>query len=378
MKKIQSLAIILFLFSSVVSAQFTVSNLLTENLVDPVGIDVLQPRFSWQLISDKRNTMQSAYEIKVMLNKQSVWSSGKIMSDSSVHVAYKGSALQSGKKYTWQVRSWSNNNEASAWSAPAFFQTALLNVADWKAKWIEPGYTEDNVMRPSPLFRKEFTSTKKITNATAYITAHGLYEANINGQRIGDAFLTPGWTSYNKRLQYQVYDVTNLLKNGSNAIGVMLGNGWYRGIIGFNNNIDVYGKDIALLFQLVITYSDGSIQLVTSDDTWKSSTGAIRYAEIYNGEIIDTRLDKNGWMLAGYNDGDWNTVKVADFSLDNLLATYNELVKKHETFKPVHIFTTPKGEKVIDFGQNLVGWVTVKAKGNAGDSIKILHARGAG
>ncbi|HEX5153142.1 MAG TPA: family 78 glycoside hydrolase catalytic domain [Parafilimonas sp.] len=374
MKKIQSLAAILLLFSSVVSAQLTVSNLLTENLIDPIGIDVLQPRFSWQLISDKRNTMQSAYEIKVMLNKQPVWSSGKVMSDSSVHVVYKGGALQSGKKYTWQVRSWSNNNDASAWSAPVFFQTALLNVSDWKAKWIEPGYNEDSVMRPSPLFRKEFTSTKKITNATAYITAHGLYEANINGTRVGDAYLTPGWTVYDKRLQYQVYDVTGLVKNGSNAIGVMLGSGWYRGIIGYENNINVYGKDIALLLQLAITYSDGSTQLVTSDDTWKSSTGAIRYAEIYNGETIDMRLDKNGWMLAGYNDRDWSGVKVADFSLNNLLATYNEPVKKHETFKPVNIFTTPKGEKVIDFGQNLVGWVTIKAKGNAGDSIKIFHA----
>ncbi|MEP6684089.1 MAG: family 78 glycoside hydrolase catalytic domain [Parafilimonas sp.] len=374
MKKIHTLIVFFLLLELSGHAQLKCEKLLTENLKNPIGIGVLHPEFSWQITSGKRNIMQTAYEIKLMLNKQTVWSSGKVNADSSVHVAYKGDALQSNKKYQWQVKVWNNYNEASAWSEPAFFQTALLNASDWKAKWIEPGYVEDSVTRPSPLFRKEFSSTKKIVAATAFITAHGLYEANINGQKIGDAYLTPGWTSYKTRLQYQTYDVTDLLKNGNNAIGVTLGNGWYRGIIGFGNNINVYGKDIALLLQIDISYSDGSTQIITSDDTWKSSTGEVRYTEIYNGETIDARLNKTGWMLPGYNDKDWSDVKVTDFSLNNLIATINEPVKKHETFKPIHIFTTPKGEHVIDFGQNLVGWVTVKVKGNAGDSIKISHA----
>ena len=374
MKKASAVLLFFLMTATTGHTQLKVSTLLTENRIDPIGLDVANPRFSWQLISEKRNVMQTAYEIKLSEGKQTVWNSGKILSDSSVYVTYKGKPLQSGKKYQWQVRVWDNYNEASAWSEHAFLQTALLNVADWKAKWIEPGYVEDSVMRPGPLFRKAFSSNKKIISATAYITAHGLYEASINGQRIGEAYLTPGWTSYKTRLQYQTYDVTDLIKNGNNAIGVMLGNGWYRGIIGFGDNINVYGKDIALLFQLNITYSDGSSQIVTSDDTWKSSTGEVRYTEIYNGETIDARLDKPGWQLPGYNDAAWNKVNVAGFSLNNLIATYNEPVKKHETFKPVRIFTTPRGEQVIDFGQNLVGWVTVKLKGKAGDSIKISHA----
>lgn len=358
-------------------SQVKVGNLLTENRTNPVGLDVSMPRFSWQLISDARNVKQTAYEIKVSANadmKNAEWSPGKVESDQSVQVPYKGNAFTSGKKYYWQVRVWDSNGKASEWSAPAFFQMALLNATDWKAKWIEPGYPEDTVMRPSPMFRKEFAANKKIVSAVAYITAHGLYEAQVNGRRVGDAYLTPGWTEYKKRLQYQTYDVTDLVKNGRNAIGVTLGSGWYRGIIGFTNNINVYGKDIALLFQLTVAYSDGSTETIASDDTWKSSTGAIRYAEIYNGETIDAGMDKAGWSLAGYDDAKWSGVKVVNHPMNVLLATYNEPVRKHETFKPVRIFTTPKGEKVIDFGQNLVGWVVLKVKGKTGDKITVSHA----
>ncbi len=372
MKKLSALLFILIAIAG--RTQVSVNNLLTENRINPIGIDNLQPCFSWQLTSDERNVMQSAYEINVTEGKTTMWSSGKILSDSSVHVAYKGTALSSAKKYQWKVRVWDAGNKASAWSTPAYFQTGLLNASDWKAKWIMSGYTEDTVMRPSPLFRKEFSSNKKIISATAYITAHGLYEASINGKRISDAYLTPGWTSYKTRLQYQTYDVTTLINNGNNAMGVMLGNGWYRGIIGYADNINVYGKDIALLWQLDIQYADGSTQTITSDDSWKSSTGEIRYAEIYNGETIDARMDKTGWTMPGYNDAAWSGVTVGNFTFDNLIATDNEPVRKHETFKPVRIITTPKGEKVIDFGQNLVGWVVIKVKGNAGDTIVISHA----
>ncbi|MEO8110232.1 MAG: family 78 glycoside hydrolase catalytic domain [Ginsengibacter sp.] len=374
MKKFYFLSFVLQLVYLISFSQVKVDNLRTENLTNPMGIDATAPMFSWQLISAKRNVMQSAYEIKVSLNNSPVWNSNKITSAQSVYVPYAGSALRSDKKYVWQVRVWDNDDKASAWSAPASFQMAMLDKSDWKAKWIQPGFMEDSVMRPSPVFRKEFSSNKKIISATAYITAHGLYEAQINGKRIGEAFLTPGWTSYNKRLQYQVYDVTPLIKNGVNAIGVTLGSGWYRGTLAWGGNKDSYGKDISLLFQMNIIYSDGSEDFVLSNENWKSSTGEIRYSEIYNGEIIDARDEKKGWMLAGYDDAKWSNAKVENFSFDNLLATHNEPVKKHETFKPIRIFTTPKGEKVMDFGQNLVGWVVLKVNGRAGDSITISHA----
>jgi alpha-L-rhamnosidase len=374
MRKNYLLFFLLIFIVTVTKAQVKVQNLLCENRTNPTGLDVQQPRFSWQLVSEQRNVSQTAYEIIVSSGKTTVWKSGKVMSDRSVHVPYAGTALQSGKKYTWEVRVWDNNGKPSPLSEPAFFQTALLSVADWKAKWIEAGFEEDSINRPAQYFRKQFSAAKKIASATVYITAHGMYEAQINGKRVGDAYLTPGWTSYNKRLQYQVYDVTNMLTSGSNAIGVVTGNGWYRGFIAWSGNKDSYGKKTGLLFQLDITYSDGTTSTIVSDGSWKSSTGSIRYSEIYHGETIDAREEKAGWSTANYNDTNWPGVRVQNYPNDNLLATYNEPVRKHETFKPLKIFTTPKGEKVIDFGQNLVGWVIVNANGKTGDKITIRHA----
>lgn len=368
------LSLLLFVaFSAFAHAQLRVQKLLCENLTNPIGIDEIQPRFSWQLSGEGRNLKQTAYELKVLSGSKTVWNSGKVNSDQSVFVEYAGKALEAGKKYTWQVKVYDQNGKAGAWSEPAFFRMGMISKNNWKAQWIIPGFEEDS-LRASPLFRKQFKNTKKIIAATANITSHGMYEAFINGKRLGDAYLTPGWTSYSTRLQYQSYDVTSLLNKGDNAIGVVLGNGWYRGIMGFSNQKDIYGKDLALLFQLEIEYSDGSKEQIISDGSWKSSTGSIVYSEIYNGETIDARKEKAGWNTANYDDRDWTPVKEASFTKDNLIATENEPVKKQEVFHPIKILSTPKGEKVIDFGQNLVGWVVMKVKGKSGDRIVLSHA----
>jgi len=358
-------------------AQVTVQHLLTENLSNPIGLDNKAPRLSWQLSGTQRNIVQAAYEIRVSAGadgKKPVWNSGKVVSAQSVQVPYAGTALESRQRYTWQVRVWDNGGKASAWSSPAFWLTGMFSPTDWKAQWIQPGYAEESTLQASPLFRKEFSSGKKVGSATATITAHGLYEAQLNGRRIGDAYLTPGWTSYNKRLQYQVYDVTDLVKNGKNTIGVTLGSGWYRGFIAWGGQHNFYGKDLALLFQLEIRYSDGSSEIIASDGSWKATAGPIRNSEIYDGETIDGREEKTGWTLAGYNDAGWPSVKTAALPFEHLLASSSEPVRKHETFTGKRVFTTPKGEKLIDFGQNLVGWVVVKVKGKAGDKIRISHA----
>lgn len=370
----RSFFLLFLLFLGIISpAQISVNNLLTENLKEPLGLGVPHPRFSWQLHSDARNVMQTAYEIKLISDKKSVWNSGKVFSDASVYVDYKGSPLLSDTKYSWQVRVWDNKGKASSWSAPAGFQTGLFQTTEWTAKWIEPVTELSNEM-PCPLFRREFDLRKKIKSATAYITAHGIYEAFLNGKRIGDLWLAPGWTSYNKRLQYQAYDVTELLQNGQNVIGVILGNGWYRSVLGWRNNGNIYGKYLGLLLQINIKYSDGSSEQVVTDENWKSSTGEIIFSQVYDGEIIDASKEKTGWKTIGYDDRDWEKVKVADYSKNNIIATVNEPVKKHETFKPLKVITTPKGEKVIDFGQNLVGWVVVKLRGKKGDAVTISHA----
>ena len=366
-------------------AQLTPTHLLCENLPDPIAVDALQPRLTWMLEaaakSPGRQLVQTAYEIRVAPDGASPdnesarsWSTGRIATDQSVHVVYAGQPLQSGRRYRWQVRVWDAQGKPSRWSETASFRMALLNTADWHAQWIEPGYVEDSVLRPSPFFRKKFAVNKKLRSAIAYITAHGLYEASLNGKGVGDACLTPGWTSYNKRLQYQAYDVTSLLQQGDNAIGVMVGNGWYRGYLAWGGQHNIYGKTLGLLFQLQLTYADGSTETVVSDNSWKSSTGEIVYSEIYNGEIIDARKQKPGWTTASYDDAGWSGVKTPGTSFDNLVATWNEPVKKHEVLHPMRIFRTPAGELVVDFGQNMVGWVHVNVKGNAGDSVKIYHA----
>jgi alpha-L-rhamnosidase len=373
MKKLLITLCLSFLLFCFLHAQVTVTSLLTENQVNPISIDILQPRFSWQLAGNKRNIQQVAFEIKVMHKNTVVWGSGKVASSQSVLLPYTGTALQAGKQYTWQVKAWDNYGKTSLWSSMAFFKMGLLNSADWKAKWLQAGFTEDSIKRPAQYFRKAFAINKTIQSATAYITAHGMYEAQINGKRIGDYYLTPGWTSYNKRLQYQVYDVTSLLQAGNNVAGIVAANGWYRGYLAWDDNKNVYGKKLAVLFQLQIEYTDGTTETIGSDGSWKCATGAIRYAEIYHGEIYDAREEKKGWATAAYNDAGWSGVQTIPADSAALIATYNEPIQKQEKFAPLKIFTTPKGELMADFGQNLVGWVQLKIKGNSGDTIKVYH-----
>lgn len=381
MEKLFSLLFSALFFAWTATAQLSVTSLRCENLVNPIGLDVNAPRLSWQLLADHRNVVQTAYEIRVgteasgvAKGKALLWSSGKVASDQSVFVTYGGGPLRSGMKYFWQVRVWDNSGLVSAWSEVASWQMGLLNPSDWKAKWIGVSYQEDSLIRKSPLFRRGFSLKKKIKSATLFITARGLYEAQINGQRVGNDYLTPGWTSYNHRLQYQAYDVTQMLRTGANAAGVTLGSGWYRGFIGFSGQKNFYGKELALLFQLDVTYSDGSRESILSDGSWKCSTGSILSSEIYHGETMDARLEKTGWASAGYNDNNWLNVKLMDAGPAKIIGTYNEPIRKHERLKPLRIFETPKGEQVIDFGQNLVGWVEVKVQGKAGDTVQIQHA----
>lgn len=358
-----------------------VRDLVCEYLVNPLGIDETAPRFSWKMQSPQRNTLQSAYEIRVgsdasiSRGRNIVWSTGKVASGQSVHIPYGGPGLKSRQRLYWQVRIWDNNNRASAWSEPAFWEMGLLNASDWTARWIHPDSDSPEAeARPVPLLRKSFTVDKPVAAARLYITSHGLYESYLNGVRVGDLVLTPGWTSYHNRLQYQVYDVTQHIKPGENAAGVMLADGWYRGNMGFSNQRNLYGDKVALLYQLEVTYSDGSTQRIISDDSWKSSTGALKMAEIYHGETYDARSEQPGWSRTGFNDSGWKGVREFDGPRDVLIATANEPVRRQEVIKPIAMFTTPKGETVLDFGQNLVGWLRFTVTGQPGQTVTIHHA----
>jgi alpha-L-rhamnosidase len=360
-----------------IAQKLQLAELTTEYKTDPIGLDVTTPRFSWILVSPQRDILQTAYELRIGTDanlKSIAWQTGKVTSDQSAFVPYSGTPLKSKQRYFWQVRAWDNKGNASPWSKPASFETGLLTADNWKASWIEPAIPGDSSAGPAPLLRREFEIKKPVKAARLYITSHGLYETHLNGKRVGDEYLTPGWTSYNKRLQYQTYDVTNLLKQGRNATGTLLGDGWYRGNLAWGGLKNIYGKTLGLLYQLEVTYTDGSSELITSDAQWKSSTGPIRRAGIYYGEAYDARLEKKSWTQPGFSDSDWSDVKVVQGEKENIVASYGPPVRKHETFKPTKIFKTPKGQTVVDFGQNLVGWITLKVKGNAGDKITIRHA----
>jgi alpha-L-rhamnosidase len=251
----------------------------------------------------------------------------------------------------------------------------LLEPSDWKAAWIEPGLTED-VTKPGPvpMVRHAFTLRGPVARARAYVTSLGLYEMQLNGQRVGDDLLTPGWTSYNKRLQYQVYDVTPLLKAGANAVGVYLGSGWYRGdLAGWIGRRNVYGDRSALLLQMNVTYKDGRQETVGTDASWKAAMGPILMSEIYHGETYDARLEKAGWSAPATTTA-VVPVKTADHRKDDLVAPAGPPVRRIEELKPVRIFKTPGGDTVADMGQNMVGWIRLKADGAPGSTITLRHA----
>ena len=197
----------------------------------------------------------------------------------------------------------------------------LLDPGDWKASWIEPSLPDDpKTPGPSPLLRREFALKGQVRSARAYVTSHGLYEMVLNGQRVGDQVLTPGWTSYNKRLQYQTYDVTPLLRRGENAVGVALGNGWYRGSLAWEGNRNIYGTRLGLLVQIKVTYTNGREEIIGTDAQWKAAAGPILASEIYDGETYDARLEKKGWAEPGFDESGWIPVSLASHPKDILVA----------------------------------------------------------
>jgi alpha-L-rhamnosidase len=363
------------------TSSLKLENLLVENQINPVGIDSRQLRLSWQIISAGRGVRQSAYQIRVAESsadlgreRSLLWDTGKVVSDQSVHVVYQGPALKSGQRRYWQVRVWDAQDKPSPWSAPAYWEMGLLEPSDWQAEWIEPDIAEDTTTsQPCPLLRKEFTLQGTVKSARVYVTCLGLYEMELNGRRVGDQVFTPGWTSYGKRLQYQTYDVTPQLQPGKNAIGVTLGDGWYRGYSSWDMRRNLYGEKLALLLQLHIVYQDGSTQIIATDDTWKASTGPILSSDIYNGEIYGARLEKKGWSAPNFNDAGWSDVKRIEHSKSILVAPAGPPVRKIQEIKSVAILKTPAGETVFDMGQNIVGWVRLKVQGKAGATVTLHH-----
>ena len=266
--------------------------------------------------------MQSAYRIQVAsnasdlaANKANLWDSGKVKSSQTLGVRYAGKPLASGQRCFWRVQIWDENNSALPVSAPAFWQMGLLRQSDWKAAWISAQTPRDSKvdgldLPPAPFLRKNFTVTKPVSRATMWVTARGLYEMRLNGAKVGDRMMAPGWTDYDKRIQYQAYDVTSQLKRGVNAVGAILGDGWFSGYVGFGKQRDHYGRDVALKMQMQVSYADGTSQTIVSDPSWQSASGPLVYSDMLQGEFYDARLEQTGWDTANFK-GNWKSAVIA-------------------------------------------------------------------
>jgi alpha-L-rhamnosidase len=549
------LSLLTFMFSVQVQAfdGNPPAHLQCEGMQEPLGIDITHPRLSWQLQDSRRGARQAAYEIRVAGSPDAlaqdhadVWDSGRVDSDESVNVSYAGPAVESRRRYYWQVRVWDAQGQASPYSQASWWEMGLLSSQDWKAKWITrdlplqrgdyesapkwiwaagdnaltnatPGKhafrfnfklnqklksatlfitAKDNLSawvngkqvvvespmgkfgraqdpwgyfrvipvgkllvagsnalaaeaivqkdherppqagfiallrvemadgkverftsgadwktapeqsgnawiattfddaswpaaevvaeigkdplgtpwpaQPVDLLRKNFSVSKQVRNARIYSTALGTYQLYLNGQRVGNDILAPGWTDYRKRVVYQVYDVTSQVKQGGNAIGAILGGGWYAdGLSWLQNRYNFGTPPVRLLVQLEVEYSDGSHDLVLSDESWKAKPSPITESEIYNGESYDARLEQAGWDQASFSDGKWGAAAVAPESPAPLVAQNFQPIRVNEILKPKTVTNPKAGVYIFDLGQNMVGWARLHVSGKAGSKVQI-------
>ncbi|HEX6288797.1 MAG TPA: glycoside hydrolase family 78 protein [Herpetosiphonaceae bacterium] len=348
-----------------------------EHRDDALGIGTARPRLSWIVDTETEGWLQAGYELECygvdgLLREQT----GQIASGQSVLVPWPFAPLASRERLHVRARAWSTEGHPSAWSAQFPVEAGLLDPHDWTARFVTPDWDEDTTTpQPAPLLRHEFDIRPGVRHARLYITALGVYEAQLNGVDVGDHVLAPGWTSYDHRLRYQTFDVTTMLREGRNALGALLGDGWLRGRLGFSGGWrNTYGDRLALLAQLEISYADGTSARIVTDERWRAATGPILASELYDGETYDARLERPGWSSAGYDDRDWSAVRPIDRDLATLVAPTGPPVRRIELIAPVGITTSPSGRTLVDFGQNLVGRLRLTVQGSAGQTITLSHA----
>ena len=348
------------------------TELTCEYASNPLSIDTLQPRFGWLLESDRRNQSQSAYQILVASSAENLhagrgdkWDSGKVTSDRSVNVAYAGASLSSDESCCWQVRVWDQDDHASAYSQPAAFTMGLLNESDWTGHWI--GAPVDVA---SPLLRNEFDLAKPVSRARLHISGLGWYELYLNGQRVGDHVLDPATSEYTKRVLYVTHDVTELLQSGANAVGVMLGNGWYSEP-GWEHR---YGDSPRLRLQMNVEYADGSTNTVASGAGWKAAAGPITRNDLYGGETYDARREQPGWASTGFDDAHWDAAVDKDAPGGTMVSQVMPPIRVQQKLQPVHVSRPKDGVHVYELSQLFGGWARLRLKGARGTKVTIKYA----
>lgn len=340
---------------------------------NPVGIWGI-PQFGWEIISDRKNVFQKMYRLQIAETADfevSVYDSGLVESQDSAHIIPDGITLRSATKYYVRVKVW-DGTEESMWSRSASFVTAFLDRNEWKADFVS-AETEDRYRECSvgTYVRGAFLASGTVKEAYAFTTAHGLYQFYINGRKVSSDEMAPGWTSYNKHLLYQIYDVTDFLQEGENMAGAMLGAGWYKGVMGLTKARNNYGDSTAFSMQIVIRYVDGREETVCTSDSWKGCDSPIVFSEIYDGETYDASLEIKDWACPGEAGERWHEVKVFSAEPAILYPQAGCRVKAVDKLPAQRVFQTPNGETVVDFGQNMTGRIEVTAEGKPGDVIEL-------
>lgn len=390
-----SICLLMLLNTPLFAQTVSVNNLQCEYRSNPLGVEAAQPKLGWQLQSTQRNVLQTAYRVLVaddaaLLKKNigNIWDSRKVMSSTSIQVLYKGQKLQPAKTYYWKLMVWDNQNKASGWSKEAIWQMGVPSPADWKgARWIAYDAMPDSMrLRPAssefkrapitdilPLLRKEFPVKRKVKKATVFIAGLGHFDLSVNGKKTGDHFLDAGWTNYDKHALYVTFDITSQLKKGDNAIGIMLGNGFY--FMPGERYLKVqlaYGYPKAIC-RLLIEYADGSTENITSDESWKTAPGPVTFSSIYGGEDYDANLEQKGWDAPGFNDNNWKKVVMVQ-GPPQLDAQSAEPLKIFDHFAAKKITQPRPGVWVYDLGQNASGIPQIKLKGKKGDKVRLYPA----
>lgn len=387
-----------------------VTNLRCEYLCNPVGIDETRPRFCWLLETDRHGARQAAYQVRVASNPEllakhtaDLWDSGRVESDATSQISYAGVPLRSRAQCHWQVTVWDETG-GQVTSAPALWSMGLLQRDDWQARWIthdeeiirrDPGASASTQTQPGtpPLMRKLFSAATAVQRATLYATARGICELRLNGQKVTNDCFLPEWTDYNKRLHYRAFDVTELVNEGENVLGAILGDGWWSGYVGWQETRGQYGTlENSLLAQLEIELASGETLVVVSDASWRCDTGPILCGDFMMGETYDARREQEGWDRRDFDDFSWLPVvevkpphvNIPQYGFSNnqaadtddelpLVSQSNEPVRVVETIRPISINEVARGTYIYNLGQNIAGWVELSICGPAGTRVQLRH-----
>ncbi len=372
------------------STTLYVKRLRCEYIENPLGIDEVRPRLSWNIESDRRGARQVAWRVRVassadhlVRGEADLWDSGRVDDDRTVHIEYDGIPLVSRMACHWQVQVWDEQG-GTAVSERAFWTIGLLQASDWQARWIaaDPAYLAraGHAIRPTrtepgtpPWFRKVFALDGPVRRATLYVSARGLLDLHLNGRPVSADVFAPEWTDYDKRIHYRTYDVTSLVRAGENALGVVLGDGWYSGYVGWQETRGRYGWQTSLLIQLEVESEDGTRQTAATDDSWRCAAGPILCSDFMMGETYDARHELTGWDQPQYDESGWSAVRTAKPPSVPLVAQRSEPVRVVETIDPVSVNEIESGIFICDLGQNISGWVRLRVSGPAGTKVTLRH-----